>query len=180
MVTNDGSYSSLSKKIGMASDKTIKNWIGILKSLYLFFEIPPWHRNVSKSLIKQPKYYLWDWSLNTNEGALSENFVASHLLKAVHFWNDLGYGDYGLYFVRDRLKREVGFLVTKDKNPWILVEVKSKESKTLTPSLKHFYEALEPSFAFQVCMEKEEVKKNPFLAKRPMIIPAETLLSYLF
>lgn len=174
------SYSSLSKKIGMASDKTIKNWIGILKSLYFFFEISPWHKNVSKSLTKQPKYYLWDWSLNTNEGALAENFVASHLLKAVHFWNDLGYGDYDLYFVRDMLKREVDFLITKEKQPWILIEVKNKESKALSPSLKYFHEELAARFAFQVCLEKEGVVKSPFLARKPIIIPATTLLSHLF
>lgn len=174
------SYSSLSKKIGMASDKTIKEWIEILKSLYFFFEIRPWHKNVTKSLVKQPKYYLWDWSLTTNEGALAENFIASHLLKAVYFWNDLGYGDYDLYFVRDVLKREVDFLITKGKEPWILIEVKNGESKALSSNLKHFHEELRTRFAFQVSLGKEGIKKNVFLARKPTIIPATTLLSQLF
>ena len=146
------SYSSLSKKIGMVSDKTIKEWIGLLKSLYFFFEVRPWHKNVSKSLIKQPKYYLWDWSLTTDEGALAENFVASHLLKAVHFWNDLGYDDYDLYFLRDLVKREVDFLITKDKKPWILIEVKNGR-KSLSKNLKHFHEELKNRLCLSALFE---------------------------
>lgn len=42
----------------------------------------PWFRNVPKSLRKQPKVFLWDWSLVADEGARRENLVASHLLKA--------------------------------------------------------------------------------------------------
>lgn len=173
-------YSTLSKKIGMATDKTIKEWIEILKSLYFFFEVRPYHRNVTKSLIKQPKLYLWDWSLCTNEGALAENFVASHLLKAVHFWNDLGIGDYTLHFIRDRSKREVDFLITKEKEPWILIEVKNGESKSLSPSLLHYHEELQTRYAFQVSLTKEGIQKSPLLTRKPTILPAVNLLSELF
>ncbi|MBF5059512.1 hypothetical protein NEPTK9_001026 [Candidatus Neptunochlamydia vexilliferae] len=58
------SYSSFSKKIRMVSDKTIREWIEVLKSLHFFFEVRPYSRNLSKSLVKQPKYYLWDCSLS--------------------------------------------------------------------------------------------------------------------
>lgn len=171
-------YSSLAKKIGV-TDKTIKEWIEILKSLYFFYEIRPWFRNLSKSLVKQPKYFLWDWSLIQDSGALAENFVASHLLKSVHFWNDLGLGDYDLYFLRDSQKREVDFLITHEEKPWILVEVKNG-LKRITKNLNYFYDALEVEFAFQVSFGKKEIKKNCFLAKRPSIVPAKTFLSQLF
>lgn len=173
------SYSTLSKKVGVASDKTIKEWIDVLKSLFLFFEIRPWYKNISKSLVKQPKFYLWDWSYATSEGAKAENFVASHLLKAVDFWNDMGYGDYNLFFLRDLDKREVDFLITKNQAPWILIEIKNGETKSLSNSLKHFYQQLNPPYAFQLSLHREGIKKNVFLARKPSIIPATTFLSQL-
>ena len=45
--------------------------------------VRPWHRNVPKSLRKQPKVFLWDWSMVDDVGARNKNLVAAHLLKAV-------------------------------------------------------------------------------------------------
>lgn len=53
------------------------------------------------------------------------DLLASHLLKAVHWWTDIGLGQYDLYYLRDKQKRDVDFLVVRDGNPWFLVEVKS-------------------------------------------------------
>jgi predicted AAA+ superfamily ATPase len=52
---------------------------------------------VARSLTRDPKIYLLDWSLVDSEGAKIENFIASHLLK------------FGLYYLRDIDKREVVF-----------------------------------------------------------------------
>ena len=109
-------------------DQTIRRWISLLEALYYCFKIPLFSTNVARSLIKEPKLYFLDWSLVKNNGAKVENFVASHLLKAVDFWNNLSFGKFGLYFVRDKDGREVDFLVTKDLQPWLLIEV--KESAT--------------------------------------------------
>jgi predicted AAA+ superfamily ATPase len=107
------SYTSLAKKVRVSVD-TIRRWISILESLYYCYSIRPWTSNVSRSLLKEPKYYLWDWTQCTDTGARNENFIASHLLKAVHFWTDLGLGSYDLHFLRDKEKREVDFLVSRD------------------------------------------------------------------
>jgi hypothetical protein len=61
---------------------------------------------VPKSLRKQPKVFLWDWSLVVDEGARRENLIASHLLKAIHGWTDIGLSmvaivDGGLVAVND-------------------------------------------------------------------------------
>jgi len=88
-------YSSLAADANVAVD-TIRRWIAVLESFYYCFTLRPWFRNVPKSLRKQPRVYLWDWSLLADPGARHENFVASHLLKAVHWWTDIGLGDYGL------------------------------------------------------------------------------------
>lgn len=131
------SLTELSKKVNVSVD-TIRRWLQILKSFYYCYTLQPWSRNVSRSLLKQPKVYLWDWSCITDVGARAENFIASHLLKAVHFWTDRGWGDYELYYLRDKEKREVDFLITKDDNPWCLVEVKNSSNGSPSKSLYYF------------------------------------------
>lgn len=172
------SYESLAKKVRV-SGNTIRSWLEILNSLYYSFELRPWSKNIARSLIKEPKYYLWDWAQVKDEGARAENFVASHLLKAVHFWSDAGFGQYELYYVRDKEKREVDFLVTQNDVPWFLVEVKKGNNKAISSSLIHFHEVLHTSHAFQVVIDLPYVNRNCFEGNSPIIVPARTFLSQL-
>jgi len=68
-------------------------------------------------------------------GARFENMVALHLLKLVDFWNDVGHGDFALWYVRDKEKREVDFLVTDRRKPFLLVEAKLSDSQPSPPAL---------------------------------------------
>jgi len=117
--------------------------------------------------------------LNSDVGARYENFVASHLHKAIQLWLDTGLGDYGLYFLRDKEQREVDFLVTKDNRPWFLVEAKSSQKNSLSPHLKYYQDQTKASHAFQVALDMPFVKKNCFSQKKPIIVPAQTFLSQL-
>lgn len=170
--------SNLANKVNVSVD-TIRRWLVTLNSFYYCFTIKPWSKNISRSLLKEPKIYLWDWSDIENAGAKAENFVASHLLKAVHFWTDRGLGDYDLYFLRDKDKREVDFLVTKDNKPWFLVEVKNSKNTSLNKSLFTFQEQTNALHAFQVVFDMEPIIENCFLHKKPIIVPAQTFLSQL-
>lgn len=170
-------YQSLSKKVGVSID-TIRRWLEVLKSFYYCFSIQPWSKNITRSLIKEPKLYLWDWSWVDEEGHRNENLVASHLLKATHFWTDLGLGDYGLHYLRTKDKIETDFLVTKDKKPWFLVEVKTK-AKGLSPALYHFQKETGAPHAFQVAFDLPFINKNCFEEKGPVLVPAQTFLSQL-
>ena len=62
--------------------------------------------------------------------------VASHLLKAVQFWTDMGYGDFDLRYVRDREKREVDFVITESRRPVVLVECKLRDASPHEPLLR--------------------------------------------
>ncbi len=170
-------YLSLSKKVGVAID-TVRRWVEVLKSFYYCFSLQPWSKNIARSLLKEPKIYLWDWALVEEEGHRHENLVASHLLKAVHFWTDQGLGDYGLYYLRTKDQHEVDFLVTKEKKPWFLVEVKSK-AKGLSPALYRFQEETGAPHAFQIAFDLPFVNKNCFEEKGPILVPARTFLSQL-
>jgi len=172
------SYSSLASNVQVAVD-TIRRWIAALEALFYCFSVRPWFKSVPKSLRKQPKIYLWDWSLLDNEAARRENFVASHLLKAVHWWTDLGLGTFGLHYLRDKAKREVDFLVVRDGKPWFLVEVKSTDRGSVSPALSYYLEQTGAEHAFQIAFDLDYVDRDCFEARGPLIVPASTLLSQL-
>lgn len=158
---------------------TINRWIKTLQSFYFCFAIKPWHQNMRRSIKKMPKLYLWDWSLIKDEGRLYENFIASHLLKAVHYWTDLGYGEYDLYYLRDKEKREVDFLVTKNNKPWFLVEVKASDNQRISEHLHYYQKQLHVPHAFQVVINMDYINVDCFSYHQPIILPASTLLSQL-
>lgn len=171
-------YTNLANKVKVSVD-TIRRWINTLSAFYYCFVIRPWTKNISRSLLKEPKIYLWDWSDLEDVGKRAENFVASHLLKAAHYWTDQGFGSYELYFLRDKEKREVDFVVTKDDKPWMLVEVKNGDENRISRSLEIFQKQTQAEHAFQVVMDMDYVPVNCFSYHEPIIVPAKTLLSQL-
>jgi len=171
-------YTTLARQINVSVD-TIKRWIGTLDQMYYLFSIRPWYKNVPKSLRKQPKIYLWDWSVLDDKGAKYENFIASHLLKAVQFWNDYGFDDYGLYFLRDKMKREVDFLVTKKNTPWMLVEVKSSKSSNVSSNLHYYNNLLKTKYCFQINFDSLFIERDCFSLNGPVKVPVSTFLSQL-
>jgi predicted AAA+ superfamily ATPase len=171
-------YSTLATQIRVSVD-TIRRWLDTLESFYFCFRIRPWSSNIASSLRKEPKTYLWDWSLIDDEGMQAENFVACHLLKAVHWWNDLGLGEFGLYYLRTKDQKEVDFLVSKNGRPWFLVEVKSSENAALNANLAWFQQQTGAEHAFQVCLNMPYVPVDCFSVNKPIKIPAQTFLSQL-
>lgn len=159
-VSGEINHASLGRDLGVSID-TVKNWIGLLESVYFCYSVRPYFRNVANSIRKMPKIYLWDWSLIADKGARNENFVASHLLKSVDWWTDSGLGRFELCYIRDKQQHEVDFVVTKDGEPLMLVEVKSSLDEPLSPNLRAFAEKLKVKYAFQVTVEAEGTAINP-------------------
>ena len=169
--------SSLASDLQVAPD-TIKSWLDILVSLHFGTLIRPWFKNVSKSLRKEPKWFLRDWSGIDDPGKRAETFIACHLLKAVDGWNDLGLGQFELRYLRDKQQREVDFVVIRDQKPWFLVEVKHSNDR-LGPALGYYQKQLQAPHAFQLVIDREFVSANPFSRHEPTIVPAHTLLGQL-
>lgn len=172
------SYTSLSKAVRVSVD-TVRRWITLLEALYWCFAIRPWHSNVARSLRKEPKYYLWDWSSVSDPGARAENLVASALYKTVHVLEQDGHGKFSLHYLRDKQKREVDFIVVKDEKPWFLVEVKSSGKTALSSQLEYFQKQTGALHAFQLAMNLPFVDRDCFSISSPVIVPARTLLSQL-
>lgn len=168
-------YSNLAQEIQVSVD-TVKRWTDLLCRMHYGFVVRPWFANVAKALRKEPKWFLRDWSGLADDGARAETFVACHLLKTVEAWSDLGAGDYELRYLRDKQKREVDFLVVRDRKPWFLVEVKLSD-RSLSPSLLHFQEKTGAAHAFQAVINLSYEPANCFAIHRPVVVPARTLLS---
>jgi len=145
------SLNSLREDLSVAH-KTISGWVDILEKFYYHFRIYPFRSTKIKSLRKEPKIYLWDWSELNDEAIKLENIIASHLLKFCHFLFDSQGIKANLNFLRDIEKREVDFLITIDNKPWFCVEVK-RSFKGIPASLGYFKNKLKIPFAYQVLEE---------------------------
>lgn len=126
------SLNGLKEEIGVAHN-SIASWLTTLELLYICYRISPYHKKIARSLKKEQKLYLWDWSQITNPAARFENIVASHLLKSVHAWTDLGYGAYNLMYWRNKEKEEVDFVVLKNNKPLVLFESKLSDDTLAQP-----------------------------------------------
>lgn len=133
--------------------KTLASWVDILEKFYYHYRIYPFQSTRIKSLRKEPKLYLWDWSEVDDESARFENLIASHLLKLCHFLFDVEGHKAQLYYLRDKEQREVDFLVCLGAKPWFCVEVKNT-AREIPVGLKYFTARLNIPFSYVVVKEE--------------------------
>lgn len=144
------SIASLREDLGVAH-QTIDGWLGLLDSLYMTFRISPYGPPKIRAVKKEQKLYFWDWSMNPDPGPRFENMVASHLLKYCHWLEDTEGYKMDLRYIRDTDKREVDFVVLKDKKPIFAVECKISD-KELSPHIKYFEQRISIPKFYQVHM----------------------------
>jgi predicted AAA+ superfamily ATPase len=106
------------------SHKTVARWVEILERLYAVFRLAPFGAPRLRAVRKEQKHYHLDWSVVPAPGARFENLVACHLLKWVHYEQDVEGRDLELRYFRDVDRREVDFVVTEGHRPLLLVECK--------------------------------------------------------
>jgi len=169
-VSSPLSLNSLREDLQVAHN-TIALWLNIFEKFYLIFRIPPFTSTAVRSLRKEQKVYLWDWSEIEDEGARFENLIASHLLKFCHCLRDADGVDIELRYLRDRDQREVDFVVLVKKKPWFCVEAKLSDT-TPAKSITYFSDRLKIPFRYQV-INKSGVDK---LHDRVRVVSAEKFL----
>lgn len=119
--------------------KTAERWLQMLENLYVCFRVSPYGPPRVRAVKKERKLYLWDWSAVEEPGPRFENLVASQLLKYCHWIEDTEGHAMELRYLRDTDKREVDFVVMKDRRPLFAVECKSGE-KAIGGAIRYFAE----------------------------------------
>ncbi len=153
------SVRSLTEDLQVAH-KTVEKWISILESFYFCFRIPPFGSSHIRAVKKEKKLYLYDWSILPQEGGFRfENLVACQLIKYCHFLEDTEGFKMELRFLRDTDKREVDFVVLKNKKPSFAVECKSGD-KMLSPSISYFKQRTSIPFFYQVHLKTKDIETS--------------------
>ena len=158
-VGNPVSANSLARDL-QKSPNTIQHWLKLLEDLYVIFKVAPYHKNIARALLKEPKYYFYDNGMvQGDEGTRLENLVACALFKEIHRAQDVDGENVDLYFIKNKDGQEIDFLVTREKQPYQLVEVKWKDA-SLSQNFKRFL-AEQSLKRVQVVGTIEEAKSFP-------------------
>ena len=147
------------KELLQVAHETVERWLKIFERMYYSFRIPPYGAPHIRAVKKEQKLYMWDWSLVPEPGARFENLMASQLLKYCHFIEDTEGFRMDLRFLRDTDKREVDFVVLKDKKPIFAVECK-RGDRSISPALYYFMERTEIPKFYQVHDGKKDYEKG--------------------
>lgn len=123
------SYNSLREDLS-TDDKSIKRWTDLLENSFVLFRLYPYiHKNIIGGLKKAPKVYFYDYCRVDNSAARLENLVACALLKEIHYRRDVDGEKFELHFLRNKSDIEIDFLITKNKKPHLMIEVKEGDDK---------------------------------------------------
>lgn len=148
--------------------KTAKAWLNVLEKTYSVFTVRPFGKGISKAITKTPKVYFYDnGEIDGDEGARLENLVASHLLKRIHFLEDL-YGDkYELNYIRDKQGHEIDFVIVKNGRPVCLIETKLSEVSR-SKSFYYFKERLKINKCVQLVMHLDKASTKDGILLSPV------------
>ena len=142
------------------SHKTLSRWVTLLERLYALVLIPPFGSPKVRAIKKSSKHYHLDWTLPSSPGASFENLVAIHLLKWVHFRQDVEGLDLELRYFRDLDGREVDFVVTDRRKPVLMVECKLAAA-AVDPNLRYLKAKFPDCPAWQVHAEGVQDYQTP-------------------
>lgn len=133
------SYASLARD-AECSPNTIKRYVEILEALFIIFRVLPYHRNIGRSILKEPKIYFYDTGMVLdNPGMRLENQVAISLLKHQNYIEDTKGKRCELKTLRTKEKKEVDFALVENNEVQELVEVKLSGA-AISPSLHYFHQ----------------------------------------
>jgi uncharacterized protein len=136
------SYTSLAGDLQIAPN-TVRRYIDILENLCIVFPVRPFHANVARAVLREPKIYFYDSGfVKGDEGIRLENTCAVCLLKHVQFLQDTTGENIDLHYIRTKDGREIDFALSRQGKVEQLIEIKLSE-EVPTPSL-HFFRKMLP------------------------------------
>ena len=166
-VGSSTSYSSLAEDL-QVSVHTVKHWLQILENLYVIFPVRPYHKNIARSILKEPKYYLYDLAaIDGDFGAKLENVVALTLLRELHLLEDTTGSRVSLHYLRDKERNEVDFLTLIDNKPSLMIEVKVSDD-SFSKSLYRFHSFLKHTKPIQLVYNLKRKKSTRQMKMLPV------------
>lgn len=138
-VGSEFNASAMSREVGVSST-TISEWLSLLVTSYIAFELPPYFSNAGKSLTKQKKIYFYDTGLLCNLLAIRDSTsLAAHPLRG-HIFENLAVAAYikskliesnrpDAYYYRENRGVEVDLVAPMSDGGLQLYEIKA--SKTI-------------------------------------------------
>lgn len=130
LITNSGnllSYESLRKMLQVKSVSTIRNYLEILKEVFLVQSLSRYDFSIKKQIFNPDKYYVTDigfyqslgFRFSENLGQVLENIVLHHLIRNhddLYYWISAG-GKEVDFLVREKTVLVEAIQVTYDLNP---------------------------------------------------------------
>jgi len=152
------SYASLSRDLQIAPN-TVRKYISILESLYIIFLIKPFHKNIARAILKEPKIYFYDSGyVDMDTGTRLENTAALCLLKHIQYLQDNKGENIDLYYIKTKEGKEIDFAISQNGTLRMLIEVKLSDSN-LSPQVKYFKERFSAVNTIQLVHNLRQEKK---------------------
>ncbi len=153
-------YDNLAQDLGIAAP-TARTWITLLENLYIVFLLRPYSSRIARSIRKERRVFFYDCASAYDEsgGAQLENMVACSLLKFTQYRKDAAGENWDVFYLRDKEKREVDFVVTLNRQVHWLIEVKKSDTE-LSNSLRYYTEKLHPKESMQLVLELDRPRER--------------------
>src|SRR4030042_865524 len=143
------SYTSIAQDLQIAPN-TVRRYIDILEALCIVFTVRPFHQNVARAILKEPKLYFYDSGfVQGGEGIQLENTCAVCLLKHAQYLQDITGEDIELHYIRTKDGKEIDFALSREGRATHLIEVKLSDVAP-SPSLTLLAQKLPEHKAFQL------------------------------
>jgi len=111
------------------SPTTLSRYLGILEALHIVFTVRPFHRQIARALLKEPKVYFYDNGLvQGGEGVRFENACALMLQGHAQFLQDSEGRDLSLHYVRNKEGKEIDLVLCESGEPLEFAECKLSDA----------------------------------------------------
>lgn len=157
------------------SYNSVQSWLSVFERFFLIFSLSPWSARIARAIQKERKVYLFDVPRIKDPAARFENMVALELWRGVTAWNDMGFGNFTLHFIKNKERQEVDFLLARDNEPFLLIEAKTSDVQP-SAALKKFQQTLNVP-AVQLVNEGEGYRIFQNGAQKILVTPAHIWLA---
>jgi predicted AAA+ superfamily ATPase len=144
----------------MVSSTTIQNYLSILEKTYTLAKLTPFVGNKRKEITSNPIYYFLDngfrnYALSNLSTSLENRqdiglLVQSAVFQELTKFKVQNFYDFNIHFWRTQSGAEVDFVIYKNEDCIIPIEIKftNMKSATISRSFRSFVEAYQPNIGF--------------------------------